>query len=112
MVVLHHKAGVGKEEIGVRLDMNAPAVLEEATIAFHEIGGREAFRGLLHLWVGEGQPDFAHLAWGKESFDKFNVCAQEGNVLHAFAERCCGSVPHARAFDVDGNKVLLGKEAT
>ena len=61
MVVLYHVGGVGKEEVGVGLQMDDAAVDEELAVALHEVGRREALAGVLHLRVAEGEPDLLHL---------------------------------------------------
>lgn len=46
-VLLYHVFGVGEHEVAVGLYMNSAAVFQELTVAFHEVGGRKAFGGIV-----------------------------------------------------------------
>ena len=48
---------------------------------------------------------------GKETADELYARTDKGHVCHTFVERFGGSGPHACAFDVDADKVFLGKSA-
>ena len=52
---------------------------------------------LLHLRVREGQPDFTHFAFGKESVDDFDVGTEESHILHAFVQGISSPCPHTCA---------------
>jgi hypothetical protein len=69
------------------------------------------FGSLLHLRVGEGEPDFAHLVGSEEAVDNLDVRAQEGHVLQPVAENFGGAAPHAGPLDVHADEVLVGIES-
>ena len=50
-VLLYHVFGVGEHEVAVGLYMDSAAIFQELAVAFHEVGGRKAFGGFLHLRV-------------------------------------------------------------
>ena len=50
---LQHFFGVGKQEVGIRLEVNESSITEKLTVSLQEVCAREALRNLLHLWVGE-----------------------------------------------------------
>ena len=88
--------------------MNQTTVSQKLAVAFKEIGARQSFRRFLHLRIGEGQPNLAHLTGREEAVDKLDACAQKAHVWKAFAKRCLSTVPHARSFDVNADEVLVG----
>ena len=104
-------AGVGKEEVGVGLEMHRAAVGKEMPVALQEECGGEAFGGLLHLGVGEGEPNLRHLSGGEELVDELDVGAQERHIAQPFAEGFGGSVPHTRPLDVDADEVEVWEHA-
>ena len=112
MVFLHHKVGVGEEEVGVGLEMNQSVVAQEVTIASQEVGGSEPFGDFLHLWVGESEPDFRHLIRCKKLVDKLNVGAQKAHVLQPCLFGFGGAAPHPCPLDVHTDEVLVGEEAS
>ena len=111
-VLLYHVFGVGEHEVAVGLYMDSAAVFQELAVAFHEVGGRKAFGGFLHLRVGEREPYLAHFAWSEEAVYDFDVGTQEGNILHARLQGLGSSRPHARPFDIHANEILVGKHAS
>ena len=58
--------GVGVDEGAVRLDIDDAAVAQDAGVDAEKAVGRQAFRSLLHLRVGEGNPDLADFAGGEK----------------------------------------------
>ena len=76
-VLLYHVFGVGEHEVAVGLYMDSAAVFQELAVAFHEVGGRKAFGGFLHLRVGEREPYLAHFARSEEAVYDFDVGTQE-----------------------------------
>ena len=113
LIVIHHIAGIGKEKVGVGLQMDQAVIDEETAIALHEIGRRETLARVLHLGVGEGEPYLLHLIFREESVDDLNVGAKESDILQSLIEGLSGSCPHAGTLDVDTNKIdvriALGK---
>ena len=69
VVVLHHVGGVGEEEVGVGLQVDDATVDEEFAITLHEIGGGKTLAGILHLGVGEGEPDLLYFVFREEPLD-------------------------------------------
>ena len=112
VVVLHHVARVGEHEVAVRLEVNQSVIYKETAVPLHEVGAGQPLGGLLHLGVGEGEPDFTHLAWGEEAVDNLDVGAQEGHVGHACFSRLLGPAPHARPLDIHPDEVFSGKETS
>ena len=110
MVVLHHVRGVGKEEVGIGLQVDDATIDEELAIALHEIGGRETLAGILHLRVAEGEPDLLYLVFCEETVDDLDVRTEEGDVLQSFVEGLSGPRPHAGSFDIHPDEVHLGIE--
>ena len=100
--------GIGEEEVGVGLEVDAAAVAEKLTVAFKEISACEALRDLLHLWVREGEPYLTDLVRRKETLDELDVRAKEADVLHAALQGFLGSCPHSCALDVNADEVLVG----
>ena len=88
-----------------------PSVLEEAAVALQEIGGREAFRGLLHLRVGESEPYFIYLPGSEETVDNLDVGAQESYVFQSLVQSLGGTTPHAGALNIDAYEVAVGVAA-
>ena len=109
-VFLHHKIGIGEEEVGIGFEMHKSIVGKEVTIACKEVSGGKAFSDFLHLGIGESEPDFRHLSRGKEFVDKLDVGAQKAHVLQPSLFGFCGTTPHSRSLDIDTDKVLVGKE--
>ena len=87
--------------------MYQSAIAQETAIAFHEIGGRQTFRSLLHLRVGEGQPDFTDFVRSKEAVDDFDIRTQESHVLQTFLQGFRRSGPHACPLDVHPDEILV-----
>ena len=108
-VGLHHFAGVGVHEGAVALEVDESVGGEYLLVERHEAGRGEPLAHLLHLRVGEGNPDFRHLARSEEAVDQFDVGPQEGYILYSLLERLFGAAPHAGPLDVDADKVLLRK---
>lgn len=75
-------------------------------VTAQEDGSREPVAGLVHLGVGEREPDFGHLAGCKEIGNQFDMGTQKGHIAETFADGFGCPVPHAGAFDIDADKVL------
>ena len=108
LVHAEHFAGVSKEKRAVGLEVDAPALLrQDAAVERHEAGAGEAFPRLLHLRIGEGDPEFVHFARLEKAGQKFDVGPKEGHVAHlaSCGHACAG--PHAGALDVDADEVRV-----
>ena len=92
--------------------MDSAAVFQELAVAFHEVGGRKAFGGFLHLRVGEREPYLAHFARSEEAVYDFDVGTQEGDIFHARLQGLGSSRPHACPFDIYADEILVGKHAS
>ena len=110
-VFLHHQFRVGVHERRICLDMDDALVLQEMAIALHEIGGSQSLGGFLHLWVGKCEPDFNHFVFTKHLMNELNVGAKKTDIVQSFYHSRLCSMPHARAFDINPNKILIGKSA-
>ena len=106
--MLHHVGSVGEKEVGVGLQVDDAAVDEKLAVTLHEIRRRETLAGILHLRVGEGEPDLLHLVLGEESLDDLDVGAEESHILQSFVDGLGGPCPHAGSFDVDADEVDVG----
>ena len=107
VVALHHVARISEKEIGIGLEMHHAPIDEEMAVALHKISGGEAFARVLHLRIGEGQPDFLHLVGRKEPVDNLDAGAQESHVGQSLLQSELGTRPHAGAFDVDADEIHL-----
>jgi len=108
-VGLYHILGIGEKEVGVGLEMNQSAIDKKAAITFHEIGGGEPFARILHLRIGECEPDFLHLFLREEPIDDLNACAKKGHIAQLLLDGQFGTGPHTCAFDVNTDKIHVGK---
>ena len=90
--------------------MNESIVGQKAAIAFEKVGGSESFGHLLHLRIGEREPNFSDFAGCKELVDEFDVRTEKSHVVHAFVVGCCCPAPHACAFDIHPDKIFVGEE--
>ena len=109
VIALLHVCGVCEEEVGVGLQMNRAAVLQEAAVALHEVGRGETLARILHLRIAEREPDLLHLAFSEEAVYNLYVRAQKRHVLKSFAERLRSAGPHACALNVYANEVDVGE---
>ena len=57
--------------------------LQEFTVPFHKIGGSQSLGCFLHLRIREGKPYFTYFAFGKKTFNDFNIGTQESDILHS-----------------------------
>ena len=110
MVRLDHRERVGVHERAVRLEVDNTIAREDFPVHPHEAGARQPFVHLLHLRVGERDPDLGHLARREEVGDQLDAGAQESHVGHPAFQRFFRACPHTRSFDVHANEVLLGEE--
>ena len=113
VVELRHFQRVVVEETTVGLQVNATAVGQEFLVRCQEKARCQAFFGaaLLHLRVGEGYPDFAHLVGGEKRAHNLDACAEEGHIRHLVKVRRFGSGPDAGALNVNADEILVGEHA-
>ena len=110
-VGLHHLAGVGEKELAVGLEVDEALAGEDFAVQLHEAGRGEPLVYLLHLRVGEGNPNLRHLARGEELRDQLDAGAEESDVRHPALQRLLGTTPHPRPLDIHADEVLPGEEA-
>ena len=103
------EVGVGEEEVGISLQMYDAIIDQELAIAVEEEGGGEAFGDLLHLRVGEGEPNLCHFAWGEEIVDELDVRAEEPDVGQSITECFSGSAPHSSSLDIHTDEIHVGE---
>ena len=87
--------------------MNRAAVDKKVTIALQEESRSETLAGILHLWVGESEPDLLYLILGKETVDDFDIRAKERHILESFMKGLSGSCPHSGTLDVNAYEVYV-----
>ena len=105
-VGFHQQIGVGEEKIGVRFEVDESIVGQKAAIAFEKMGGGESFGHLLHLRIGEREPNFSDFSGRKKLVDEFDVRTEKSHVVHALVVGFCCPAPHACAFDIHPNKIF------
>ena len=87
--------------------MDDTAGLEGLEVAQEEARGSQALRHLLHLRIGEGNPDLVHLPRGEEAPKGLDLTAQEGHIAHPCLMRSLSPRPDACPLDVHADEVLL-----
>ena len=105
-----HLVRVGIEVFRIGFEVDGSVGAQQPGVAFEEERRREAFLGPagFELRVGEGDPQLRDLAFGEETVDELDPCAEESDVLHA-AFRCgLGAAPHPGPLDVDADVVAVG----
>ena len=112
LVFFHHVLSIGEHKVTVRLEVNQAVRSQELTISVHEVSGSKSLGSLLHLRIGEGQPNFTHFAFGKEAVNDFDVCTEKSHILQSFIQGISSTGPHAGTLDIDSDEVLVGVHAS
>ena len=88
--------------------MDSGIVAQQLAVTLHEIGGGQSLGSLLHLRIGEGDPQSVHLVGGKEVRQQFDVRAQKRHIGQSLCSSLLGALPHTCAFDIHAYVISIG----
>lgn len=111
-IQLDKRLRIGIEEGAIGLEVNRATRAEHLEVAEDEARRGQALGHLLHLRVGEGDPDLIHFARSEEARQGLDLPTQEGYIRHPSFVRSLSSRPDTRPLDVYSDEVLLGVELT
>ena len=112
MVQLNESLSIGVEERAIGLEMDRATRAQHLEIATDEARGGQALRHLLHLGVGEGNPDLIDFSRSEEARQGLDLPTQEGDIRHTRLVRSLRTRPDASALDVHTDEVLLWIQLT
>lgn len=110
MIELHECSGICVEEGAIRLEVYATSGTKHFQVTLEEASAGETLGHLLHLWIGEGDPDFIDFAWGKKVGQGLDLPSEEGDISHPCLMGELSSRPDTSPLDVHPDEVLIGIE--